>query len=328
MASGNGEKQYDISVIVPIYNAEQYLRQCVDSILSQTKQDIEIVLVNDGSTDGSPEIIREYAARHKNIVVVEQENKGLAGARIAGLKAAHGCYIGWVDADDFIEPDMYRRLYDLAQAQKADLVYCDYAFYPHPVGTKPKWFREYKGTRDWKFIDKNTAFWSKLMSRELLDRVDMAQLLAEYGEYSPIVPMLEAKKIAYTTEELYHYRVGHNTMSGGSFLGKLDHYRECVDVTARLGNIIKGKPYEKELEEYFAFRYIYTCILLALVAAKNGDRDQYRYAWKELRRVRYRKNRYLLKAVRESYGTPKALVLTQLVPINYNIAKCIADIAI
>lgn len=327
-AEHDREKQYDISVIVPIYNAAQYLPQCVESILAQTKDKIEIVLVNDGATDDSPQIIRTYAAGNDDIVVVEQENKGLAGARISGYRASHGRYIGWVDADDFIDPEMYRKLFDLAQSQQADLVYCDYAFYPHPVRSKPKWFREYTGVRDWKFIDKNTSFWSKLMRRDLLERVGITDLLAEYGDYSPIVPMLEAEKIAYTREELYHYRVGHTTMSGGSFVGKVGHYRACVEGSAKLIDLIRGKPYEKELAEYFEYRYIYACILLALVAAKNRDRAQYDYAQKELRRVNYRKNRYLFTAVKESYGAAKAFVLTGLIPIDYRLAERIAAVAI
>lgn len=321
-------QQYDISVIIPIYNTEKYLNQCVDSVLAQTKKNIEIVLVDDGATDRCPEIVDDYAKKHKNVVAVHQKNGGLSAARIAGFKHASGKYIGWVDSDDFVKCDMYEKLFCLAEEEQADLVYCDYEFYPHSVTSKAKWFREYKGKRDWRFIDKNTSFCFKLMLKELLDSVNIITLLEEYGDYSSIVPMLEAKKIAYTIEKLYVYRVGHTSMSGGSFNGKVDHYRNNVEMTCKLKNIIIGKPYECELKEYFEFRYIYTLILLALVSAKNSDIESYRFAKSELIRVSFRKNKYLFIAVKESYGALKAIVLTQIITLNYSIAKIISEIAI
>ena len=100
-----------ISVIVPIYNTAEYLRRCVDSLLSQTYENIEIVLIDDGSTDSSPEICDQYASEYSKIVVVHKKNGGLSSARNAGVAIAKGEYIGFVDSDDFVEPDFYNQLY-------------------------------------------------------------------------------------------------------------------------------------------------------------------------------------------------------------------------
>ena len=95
-----------ISVIVPIYKVEPYLHRCVDSILAQTYQNIEVILVDDGSPDSCPEICDEYAAQDERIKVIHKANGGLSSARNAGLDAASGDWVSFIDSDDWIEPDM------------------------------------------------------------------------------------------------------------------------------------------------------------------------------------------------------------------------------
>ena len=103
-----------ISVIVPVYKVEPYLRKCLDSIVGQTYQNLEIILVDDGSPDGCGAICDEYAAQDKRVRVIHKANGGVSSARNAGLTAATGEWIGWVDSDDWIEPDMYERMLELA----------------------------------------------------------------------------------------------------------------------------------------------------------------------------------------------------------------------
>lgn len=109
-----------ISVVVPVYNVEAYLRRCVDSILAQTYPSIEIILVNDGSTDSGLAICREYERTYHNIKVIDKPNGGQSSARNAGLKIAEGRYIGFVDSDDWVTPDMYATLYGLIKKYDAD----------------------------------------------------------------------------------------------------------------------------------------------------------------------------------------------------------------
>ena len=111
-----------LSIIVPIYKIEEFLRQCVESILAQSFQDFELILVDDGSPDSCPEICEQYAEKDSRIKVIHKLNGGLVSARKAGLKAASGEYIGYVDGDDWIEPDFYEKLMRKAMNFDADIV--------------------------------------------------------------------------------------------------------------------------------------------------------------------------------------------------------------
>ncbi len=100
------------SIIIPVYNVEQYLKTCLDTVIAQNYSDFEVICVNDGSTDGSKSILDEYAAKYSNISIINQENKGLSAARNAGIRAAKGDYIFFLDSDDWIEPDTLKILAD------------------------------------------------------------------------------------------------------------------------------------------------------------------------------------------------------------------------
>ena len=114
-----------ISIIVPIYNAEEHLDKCVESILEQTEINLEIILVDDGSKDNSFEICKKYEKMDQRVKVIHQENAGVSAARNHGIEIAEGEYIGFVDSDDWIEPVMYQRLLKEAKEKNADVVMCD-----------------------------------------------------------------------------------------------------------------------------------------------------------------------------------------------------------
>lgn len=115
-----------VSIIVPVYNGEKYLRQCVDSLLAQSLTDIEIICVNDGSTDATAQILADYAASDQRVRVLNKENGGVSEARNSGLDAAVGEYIMFVDGDDWIDAEMCRHMYQLAQEHNAECVMCSY----------------------------------------------------------------------------------------------------------------------------------------------------------------------------------------------------------
>lgn len=115
-----------VSVVVPVYNVENYLRQCLDSIAGQTLRDIEIICVDDGSTDHCPQILDEYAAKDPRFVIIHKENGGYGKAMNVGIDAASGKYVGIVESDDFILPEMYQTLYDAAEANQLDAVKSDF----------------------------------------------------------------------------------------------------------------------------------------------------------------------------------------------------------
>lgn len=131
-----------VSVVVPVYNTEKYLQNCVESLRTQTLQDIEIILVDDGSSDNCPAVCDAYTQKDSRIKVVHQENAGLGPARNSGIQAAIGEYIGFLDSDDWVTPEMYARLYEAAVRAGADIVgsgHCDYSdgvatkIKPHPL---------------------------------------------------------------------------------------------------------------------------------------------------------------------------------------------------
>lgn len=115
----------DVSILIPVYNEEVYLPRCLDSIVGQTLQSWELLLVDDGSTDRSGSICDSYAARDSRIRVIHQENAGISAARNAGLAVAAGKYIGFVDSDDWIAPEMFQRLLTIAGETDCPLVMCD-----------------------------------------------------------------------------------------------------------------------------------------------------------------------------------------------------------
>lgn len=117
-----------VSIIVPVYNAKEYLRKCFDSVVNQTLKNVEIIFIDDGSTDGSSEICKEYAAKDSRIIYYKKENEGLAAARQDGIERASGEYVGFVDSDDWLELNMYERMYSVAVKENADVVFCNCYF--------------------------------------------------------------------------------------------------------------------------------------------------------------------------------------------------------
>lgn len=166
-----------ISVIVPVYNAEKYLVQCLDSILEQTLEEIEVICVDDGSTDGSGKILDQYAEQDKRIKVLHRENFGYGAAMNAGLDAASGEYVGIVESDDCILPEMYRTLYAEAVSENLDLVKSDAFFWYENIGYRRNIHKAHLNPyydRTLGDVDRNVFFnfymniWTGIYKREFL----------------------------------------------------------------------------------------------------------------------------------------------------------------
>ena len=206
-----------ISVIVPVYNVEKYLSKCVDSILGQTHRDLEIILVDDGSSDGSPRICEEYAKSvGANIRCIRQKNGGVAAARNTGLAAASGDYIHFVDSDDWLEPNMYEELLKVSAREDADYVSCS-CFLDFENGKV-----DVKGYNDSeiRFMTVNEYFgnylkgeffltvWNHICKRDVCANIRFPERdVAHFCEdgLTAIPTLLNAKKIAYLGIPLYHY---------------------------------------------------------------------------------------------------------------------------
>ena len=164
-----------ISVIVPVYNVEPYLRKCLDSILVQTYRDLEILTIDDGSTDGSGRICDEYAGKDDRIKVSHTENRGLSAARNLGLDNATGDWVGFVDSDDWIEPDMYEVLLRKAEETGADVVECGcYLEYPRGTVEINRPSISVSGVEAIQYLlreDISNAVWDKLWKRRCFDNI-------------------------------------------------------------------------------------------------------------------------------------------------------------
>lgn len=212
-----------ISVIIPVYNVEKYLKKCVESVLKQTIADLEIILVDDGSTDRSGRICDEYAERDSRIVVVHKKNGGLSSARNIGIEIAKSQYIGFVDSDDYIEEDMYEVLYRNIMENDADLAMCDlYHCYEgkkikiNPI--KEKFILDSEQAIKMVMEAKKTSVTAvnKLYKKELFDEIRYPEGKLSEDAFVIIDILMRAKKIVFTSEQKYFYvhRKGSITTSG------------------------------------------------------------------------------------------------------------------
>ena len=163
-----------ISVIIPVYGVEKYLSRCLDSIINQTYRDLEIILVDDGSPDNSGKICDEYAAKDSRIKVIHKENGGLSSARNAGLDVATGEYIGFVDSDDWIEPQTYNMLFSAIEKNNSDIAICGHRMvYDNTSTSKATYSNDEYLSYDllWNeiFGKLNNAAWNKLYRKNLID---------------------------------------------------------------------------------------------------------------------------------------------------------------
>lgn len=202
-----------ISIIVPVYNVENYLRKCVDSIINQSYKNLEIILVDDGSTDSSGKICDEYSLKDSRIKVIHKKNGGLSDARNAGMEIASGDFWGFVDSDDYIDSDMYSVLMENLLGAEADLSTCGRIF-TYDGKEIPKYSENNPVTLSGREAVKNlflsnsivnNAAWDKLYKRELFD--DIKFPVGRLFEDAAIMYKIFEKcnKIVSTKKQMYHY---------------------------------------------------------------------------------------------------------------------------
>lgn len=210
-----------VSVIVPIYGVEKYLRECVDSILAQTLKDIEVILVDDGSPDGCSVIVDEYAAKDQRVVAVHQPNGGYGRAVNHGIELAKGEYIGIVESDDWIEPTMYEKLHEKAMSTGADLVKSQFFVYNSAKAKPDKIFDSDRQSivdapdgafalEEWpKILTYHASIWSNLYRADFVKEIKLIETRS--ASYQDFPFMCEcycrAKAMAVVKEPLVHYRM-------------------------------------------------------------------------------------------------------------------------
>lgn len=197
----------DVSVIIPCFNAEKYIDKCMNVLLNDKLKNIEIIMINDGSTDKTLKILNDYKKKYNNVIVLNQKNSGQAVARNNGLKLAKGKFIAFVDIDDFPSKDMLYTMYNYAIKNKCDYVFCDYYEY---------YFDNNKIVSNFHNKDKcknailtNFAPWGKLISKSLIDKIHFEFLEEKIFEDIAVIPVLGAlsKNPGYIKQPLYYYNM-------------------------------------------------------------------------------------------------------------------------
>lgn len=243
----------EISVIVPVYNVQKYLRKCLNSLVKQTFKDIEIIAVNDGSTDDSEEILKEYAEKYDNFSYYNKENGGLSDARNFGLKHANGRYVAFVDSDDYVDRTMYEKMYNKALENNYDYVECDF-YWVYPNKNRLDRGIRYKNKNEMLLYGRVVA-WNKLIKRDVITELFPKGLYFEDIEFFyKLIPNIN--DFAFVDEPLVYYVQRENSQS------KEQSYK-----TAQIFNIFdnvfdyyrKHKIYDKYRRE---LEYSYVRILL------------------------------------------------------------------
>ena len=220
-----------ISVVIPVYNVEKYLRQCLDSVISQSYRNLEILLVDDGSTDGSGDICDEYKDRDERIQVFHLENKGLSAARNYAIDRAHGTYIAFIDSDDWFELNAVQHLLDTAEATNADIVTCRYYLeYINKtevsVGGEEAFVVSGPKVMEMLVLQQKVTgdAWNKLYKKSIFADVRYPEGRVFEDIATTYKLFLLSKSLAYTPDCLLHYRNRKNSISNNHSMKSLIDY--------------------------------------------------------------------------------------------------------
>ena len=288
-----------VSIIVPVYNVEKYVEKCLQTLINQTLKDIEIIVVNDGSTDNSANIINKYASNFSDVIkCYDKENGGLSDARNYGMQYATGDYIAFLDSDDYVEIDMYEKMYNKAIEENSDMVECDF-IWEYPDKRIIDTGIIYNNRKDMITYARVVA-WNKLIKRELIGR---AKVIYPKGlRYEDIeffykmVPYYD--KVSFVKEPLVHYVQRDSSISNV----QNERTREIFDVLDNSINYYKENglfdEYKDELEYTYA-RILLCSSLFRMVKIKNKEtkRELLNKTWDKLNSTfpNWKKNNILRK---------------------------------
>lgn len=265
-----------VSIIIPVYNVENELAECIESVLNQTYKNIEVILVNDGSTDNSFQIVTEYANMDSRILVINQKNQGPAAARNNGLKASNGDYITFVDSDDWIESCFIEKMMKLIHETNADLVECGYKEIKDKDDINFKSYpKKYDIITDSNEIimkhlagDISFLVWNKLYRSRLVKEI----YFEEGTEYEDVLwscaVLKKTYRVAAVREPMYNWRLRTFSISRRNFSEKrftaLDRFNTRIDML---------KNYSEEVKRLARARIIIECYLELREANNTSDRE-------------------------------------------------------
>lgn len=258
-----------ISVIVPIYNVDNYLQECLKSLAEQTYSNLEVIMVNDGSTDNSEAICQEFEKKQSNFFYYYKSNGGLSDARNYGLRKANGEYIGFIDSDDYVSPLFYQVLYNDIIKNDADVSSCAFETYEYSnIVVKSKNLAQYSELYSQedaiKYLFSNTKkfrnfAWNKLYKVECFENINfpVGKLMEDLGTIYKV--FLKAKKVSYNPNKLYFYRQRNNSilhnLSESFYKDKLDlELKRFIDLRKAYPKMQENKVnYTNTFLELFPF---------------------------------------------------------------------------
>lgn len=273
-----------VSVIVPFYNVENYIEKCLQSLVTQTLEDIEIILVNDGSKDKSEEIAKKFAKKYPDkIIYLEKENGGLSDARNYAIPKARGEYIAFLDSDDYAEMIMYEEMYNKAKAENLDYVECDFLWeYPDKIlESKGKVYENKKEM----FIHTRVVAWNKLIKREIIqeNKIEFPKgyRYEDVEFFYKLLPHINTYGIV--EKPFIHYVQRENSISNVQNA----RTKEIIDVLGHVIDYYKTNNLfaeYKEPIEYVYARYILCSSMLRMVMIENKKerKEIIHLAWKSL----------------------------------------------
>lgn len=273
-----------VSIIVPAYNVEDYIQKCLESLVNQTLQDIEIIVVNDGSTDQTKSRIEKFMLAYpEKIKYLEKTNGGLSDARNYGLPSANGKYIGFVDSDDYVEPTMFEEMFNKAEEENSDMVECDF-IWEYPNKKRVDTGKIYEGKKE-AFVYARVVAWNKLIKRETLEKANIKfpkGLRYEDTEFFyKLLPSLE--KISFIKKPLVHYIQRSNSIANT----QNERVKEIFEIWDNIFKFYKEnnlfEEYKNEIE-YTYSRFLLCSSLLRIVKVgdKKTRKELEKRTWEEL----------------------------------------------
>lgn len=265
-----------VSIIIPVFNTEDYLKRCISSVLNQSYFNIQIIVVNDGSTDNSDEIIKEFARKDSRVVYIKQKNSGVGYARNIGIKRAEGKYLLFVDSDDYIEKTMVEQMVNCAEKGNSDLVICGYIL----VDSEGK---ELERVIPQKYVSKENEEWAyrisstmaRLYKKELFDKYQLCftEERNARGEDVPIVLFTNcmAQNIQLLKEANYYY-VQHEGSAMHTFAG-LQKYTFPYQAMLDIGEKLQDQQTINS-REFFAFGVLKFFAYFQFVLARNAKKEK------------------------------------------------------
>ena len=251
-----------ISVIIPIYNVEKYIRQCLESVIDQTLKDIEIIIVNDGTRDNSMEIVEEYISDER-IKIINKENGGLSSARNAGMKEAKGKYICFIDSDDFIEKTMMEELYNKIEETNSDVADSDVFLYDNKIHEiKERKNKEYQKIEKGLFLwgRYNVEVWNKIYRKKFLldNNIFFEEGIIHEDDLFSIKVLFLTNKIEHINKSFYYYRINRSgsIMTDVNIEKKLYSLKVIINRIKELQKIITYDSFSFLMLKLLEIRYL------------------------------------------------------------------------